>query len=106
MTAEAQYGRVSTDHQSPKNTEWTIFCGQCAREGDLIYRANGHQNRESGRGCHPGAVPDNVVTNGQWMPSESSDFDIMEIITFRRVLNSDEVDLVIDYMEEKLASTF
>jgi hypothetical protein len=87
----------NTPHNQDSSREWRIMCGQ--NGGSFIFRTNGKVDR---RVANHAGKPNWVGTNVGQQGNEKSAFDIMEIITFNRALNSDEINTIIDYFEERL----
>jgi hypothetical protein len=98
----AYYGGFNTPEEGVglNSEDWLVMCGQ--NGGHWIFRVNGQRDVGNAQNSiDPGVV----WTNGGLHSPESSDFDIMEIITWNRALSTDEIYAVIDHLSAMEAPT-
>ncbi|CAE7226203.1 unnamed protein product, partial [Symbiodinium pilosum] len=90
----AHYGTWVTSHEGPASEDWIALCGNRA---GLVFR--GREKISNGR--QPGAASDFhlYINEGR---HEFSDFGVMEVIVWDRLLTEDEMLTTMEYLNWKL----
>ena len=96
----AHYGTWVTSQNVPSHNDWLVMCGN---NKGVVFVGNERRNIAVGEGVLQNADFNLFINEGQ--TSESSDFGVMEVITWDRALSEDEMWTSMEYLNWKLQET-
>ncbi|CAE7688814.1 unnamed protein product, partial [Symbiodinium pilosum] len=91
------YGEWNTPHDGSSTTDWVVLCGS---NGHKVF--DGSKNNIAISNGHGFDREYHLKVNPQDGFKEFSDFGVMEVITWNRVLSDAEMMTTIDYLQKKL----